>query len=493
MRSTCWSSRLLPLALACAGLGACANDSREEEVTQTEGRVTWYQDVAPIVAEHCMGCHREGGIGPMSLTEYEQASDYATRMVSYVEKGIMPPFDARESDDCTPRFSWKDDPRLSDAELATLRDWISDGRPEGTRAEIPLPPSTELSGVTKTLTPSEPFTTSGTSDQFICYVLDPSMPAGGWLTGLQVRPDNELVVHHVVVTELMPGAEHDTTVAAHPVGTPWDCGQSGTPGAFVVNIWTPGNQPMETSDDLAVPILGGAKLVMNIHYHPAGGVHEPDATSLDLRTSTVWPKKMYFVGGFGNEKDAPSLLPGPNDRTATPEFRIPANAAAHTEHMRVTIPQLGDLQNVRLYSANPHMHMVGTKISATIERPAARGTDPKQECLANGAWNFDWQRTYIYDAPLDSLPSIQAGDILDMKCSWDNTMANPFVQRALHDAGLAAPIDIELGEGSLDEMCVQIFGLAIDAPPAPPMGAMMTMPQPTELPLELMASIRAQQ
>src|SRR6185503_19392580 len=130
---------------------------------------------------------------------------------------------------------------------------------------------------------------------------------------------------------------------------------------------------------------------------------------------------------------------------------------------------------------------IGTKISATIERPEARGGDPKNECLANGNWNFDWQRTYIYDAPLDSLPSIQAGDVLDIKCSWDNTMANPFVQRSLADAGLVAPIDVELGEGSLDEMCLEIFGLAIDAPPLP---AIMAMPDPRDLPLELMAPMR---
>jgi len=99
----------------------------------------------------------------------------------------------------------------------------------------------------------------------------------------------------------------------------------------------------------------------------------------------------------------------PDDRLATtPEFRIPANAADHNEHMRITIPALGDLQDVRLYSVNPHMHMVGTHISAKLERPAARGNDPQQECVANGKWNFDWQRTYIYDAPLDELPSVAA-------------------------------------------------------------------------------------
>jgi len=42
------------------------------------------------------------------------------------------------------------------------------------------------------------------------------------------------------------------------------------------------------------------------------------------------------------------------------------------------------------------------------------------------------------------------------------------LQRALADAGLVAPIDINLGEGSLDEMCLEIFGILLDAPAQPP-------------------------
>ena len=45
-------------------------------------------------------------------------------------------------------------------------------------------------------------------------------------------------------------------------------------------------------------------------------------------------------------------------------------------------------------------------------------------------------------------------------------MNNPFVLRALKDAGLNAPVDITLGEGnSTDEMCLEIFGISVDAPP----------------------------
>jgi hypothetical protein len=286
------------------------------------------------------------------------------------------------------------------------------------------------------------------------------------MTGLQLRPGNPVVVHHAVLTEVFATGTNADAIASHPVGIPWDCSMEQQPADLVVSIWTPGNQPMQTPPELAVPLLQGSKLVMQIHYHPAGVVNDPDITSVDLRTSTTWPQKMYFVGAFGNAQDAPTLLADPDDRTSTPEFRIPANEVDHAEHMTFTVGDLGGLTNVQLYSVNPHMHLVGTHINSTIIRPAARGNDPQTECLANGEWNFDWQRTYLYDAPIASLPTIAAGDVIDINCHWNNNIANPFVQRALKDANLGAPVDITLGEGnSTDEMCLEIFGISVDAPP----------------------------
>jgi hypothetical protein len=205
---------------------------------------------------------------------------------------------------------------------------------------------------------------------------------------------------------------------------------------------------------------------MQIHYHPAGVTNAPDTTSVDLRFTTAWPKKMYFVAALGNAFQAPQLLPDPDDTTSTPEFTVPKNKPDHQENMRFVVGDTTSLGDVRLYSVNPHMHLVGTHVNGKITR-ANPGSEPQKECLANGGWNFDWQRTYTYNAPLDQLPSVKTGDTVDINCHWDNTMSNPFVQRMLHDSGLVAPIDIHLGEMTTNEMCLEIFGLAVDAPAQP--------------------------
>jgi hypothetical protein len=466
--------RSLSLVLAFGfgfGLGvpACGTDDGDQPPPPPD-QVTWFQDVAPILSRHCMTCHQDGGIAPFSLTEYDNAKDNSELILTNVDGGVMPPFDAREEASCTPRFGWVDDPRLSQVEKDTLHAWVDQGNPLGTEAAIPPIPSSTLQDVTKTLVPTQGFASAGNRDQFFCYILDPAVTQLTWLTGLQVNPDQAEVVHHAVITEIGPGPDQDALVAAHPIGTPFDCSTMATPGQFVVHIWTPGNNPLQTAGDIAVPLVAGSKLVMQIHYHPAGVSHDPDKTSIDLRFSNTWPTRMYFVTALGNAPGAPALLPDPDD-TGSPEFLVPANKPDHRERMTFTIPDLGGQTDVRLFSVNPHMHLVGTHINATITRPAARGTDPASECLANGGWNFDWQRSYLYDAPLDKLPSVAVGDRIDLECAWNNTIDNPFVQRMLSDAGLGAqPVDIKLGEQTTNEMCLEIFGLSIPAPAQPRLG-----------------------
>src|SRR5262245_54979549 len=249
--------------LAFLAFAACG--SAYPPSPEPAARATWYQDVAPIVSKHCMSCHQPGGIAPFSLMTYEDAQPNAMRMATQIDAGKMPPFNASEEADCTPRFGWQDDPRLSTTEKTTIHNWIEDGTKPGTVVAVPAPPSTGLPGVTQTVAPTTPFAAAGTRDQFECFILDPKVTQQvAWLTGMQVRPGNATVVHHVVLGELAAGTAQDQLVAAHGIGQPFDC-EAGSPVQFVMSIWTPGNEPMETPAELAVPITAGAKIVMQIH------------------------------------------------------------------------------------------------------------------------------------------------------------------------------------------------------------------------------------
>lgn len=447
---------------AAATVVGCGTDDDGDDPTGP----TWYGDVAPLLAEHCMGCHREGGVAPFSMEDYDVAAPVAPMMLEAVEAGIMPPWDAASSDACAPRHDWKDDTRLSAAETQLLRDWIAAGTPAGKVVDVPAPPELALGGVTHSMTPSVPYVTTGDSDEFICYLLDPGITRLSWMTGLEVVPGNEKVVHHVVVMGYMPGPVLNAAIGDNGIGQPFECsgGVVTQPDTYLMGVWTPGSQPFETPANLGLPVPAGSLVLVQMHYHPGGATtNAPDASTVNLRLQTTRPINTYTIGAAGNAASAPQLQPGPNDRSV-PEFRIPAGATGHTETMRFPLSGLAD-GRFRLFAAYPHMHYIGVELSVEVEHPLPGG-GVDTECLVNvPRWNFDWQRTYQYDAAVADLPSIGNGDTIVVRCSYDNSLANPFVRRALEELGLQEPVEVLLGEESLDEMCLGMFGVVVE--PAP--------------------------
>ena len=104
-------------------------------------------------------------------------------------------------------------------------------------------------------------------------------------------------------------------------------------------------------------------------------------------------------------------------------------------------------------------------LKACTTAPTSAATGPADECLIETPnWDFNWQRIYVYDAGLDQLPTLGAGDQLRLKCTYDNSMGNKFVAAALKAQGKSAPVPVSLGEETLDEMCLAVVQV-LYAPP----------------------------
>jgi hypothetical protein len=126
--------------------------------------------------------------------------------------------------------------------------------------------------------------------------------------------------------------------------------------------------------------------------------------------------------------------------------------------MLFTIPKAA--ADYRLWAVGTHMHYVGTDMRIGIAR-ANPGDEPAEECLLETPrWDFNWQRGYLYDAPISQAPTARAGDIFNLRCTYDNSTQNAFVSNALFEQGLTEPRDVVLGEQTLDEMCLGVFGMA---------------------------------
>lgn len=413
---------------------------------------TWYQDVAPTVIAKCGGCHREGGVAPFALTDYETAAPWAMAVADAVESHRMPPFAADDTDECTMAHGWKDDLRLSAEERQALRAWADAQAPEGdpeAAAPVSEPPAVELTTVDLRLQMQSAVTIGGTNDEFLCFSLDPGLTEDRYLQALQIVPGNPKIVHHVLIYV------DETGESAEQAGDDgWFSCSGGSIGGDLIGAWAPGAVPARVPEGAGMLVPAGARLVMNVHYHPTGAGDEvDDATAIDidwLDERPAWRAQFALIG------NGQGLQPGPND-AGGPEFRIPAGVSGHTETMLVTLPS--DLPELRLWGVGAHMHYVGVDMLIGVQRKTSPG--PERECLLHAPYySFEWQRLYAYDNTLDGAIRIAGGDQLYMRCIYDNTMNNPGVVEALGQQGLSEPVEVRLGEETLDEMCLGVYGIA---------------------------------
>jgi len=460
---------VLPL-LGCGSPGAAESDvSTETTATTATGdgdddgdveapRPNWHQDIAPLVYGACVGCHVDGGIAPFSLEDYERAAPWASLASEAVNAGSMPPWGAIETDECQPMHSWRDDVRLRAEEQLLLADWVRAGAPEGDPADavaLPQPPSLDLDNTTITLQNPTPFTVGGTADSFVCMVVDPGNTEDVWVDGVQMLPDNSEVVHHVL-TYIDSTSASDALVDADGK-FPCPGGFAAIEGVNQISTWVPGGVPTETPPDVAFRMPAGSKVIMAYHYHPTGSGDEVDQSSIALRWTDQAPALPAYMAVIGSIFSADGLEPGPNDPDGVPVFEIPANVAGHTETMRFVIPD--GLPSVEIFTMGTHMHYAGVDMKIWVERGG------QEQCwLQTPQWDFNWQRFYDVDAPIGSLPVVQGGDVIMLRCTYDNTLDNPLLAQALAEQGLSEPVTIGVGESTLDEMCAMMVGLATDLP-----------------------------
>ncbi len=451
----------LLLAGAATSVGCDAEKQSEAEQDSTldtsdDGAVTWHQDVHPILHQNCGSCHVEGNIAPFALDDYDTAAGLADIIVAAVEAGTMPPWFAVETDECSPRLPWKGDVRLTDEEKATLRKWAETGAKLGdpdTAAPLTEPPPLELQNPQAEMEFAEPYAVQGESDDFQCFVLDPGNTEDVWLTGVQVLPGNTKVDHHALVY-----LDVYNEVADLELGEQFPCFNAPSVSGFLVATWTPGAAPMYTPEGAGMPMPAGARLIVQMHYHPDPETVELDQTVVQVEWTTeqpAWDAAQALVGNNNKQySDGTGLQPGMNDSTEEAEFVIPAGEPDHVETILYT-------QSVPiefpLFSVGTHMHYVGTDMKIDLVQ-----SDGDEECLIQTPnWDFNWQRVYDYDAPVEDLPRIDYGDSLVMRCTYDNSLDNPFVVDALDEQGLTEPNDVLLGDETLDEMCLGLFGILV--------------------------------
>lgn len=467
---------LRSLVLAGATLAALACSSSESPSTAADpppvpsgagGTPTFTKDIEPLLQNRCQSCHHEGGIAPFGLVAYEDIKGLGVIARKRIEDRTMPPWGAFDVDTCKMQHPIKDDLRLTDGEIALFGRWVDAGMPQGDPA-VKNPPKAFAPDalVTKTasLQMAKPYELAGGGpDDYRCFPLDPGFTADTWVRGMNVMPGNKQIVHHVLVYA-DPASEAPAKVDA--TGSYRCFGGPGIEQTSLLMAWAPGVRPIRL-EDAAMKVKAGSKLVMQVHYHP-GATTQTDQSGFELETQAEKPTRvaqLQLLGNAGGRRSPLTLLAGPNDPATGPEFFIPANAKGHTESMEFVMPAaIGGLPvpMLSISSVGAHMHLAGVDMKIEIERAAdhAGPGQPAQECLlSTPKYDFNWQRGYVLDRLPDELPKVGPGDKLRFTCTYDNTKDNPNVAKALVEERLPGPVDIRLGESTLDEMCLGVLAL----------------------------------
>src|ERR1700747_2322416 len=97
---------------------------------------TFTKDIAPLLQRSAQSSHRPGSIGPMSFLTYQDVRPWARAIKQQVVQRNMPPWYIDRSVGIR---EFKNDPSLSDQEIAPIPRWGDAGALLGTPADMPPP------------------------------------------------------------------------------------------------------------------------------------------------------------------------------------------------------------------------------------------------------------------------------------------------------------------------------------------------------------------
>ena len=396
MRLRFWSVALV--AAVCLAALPRATPAQAPDVTFT-------RDVAPILLDKCVGCHRPGEAAPMPLRTYQEARPFARAIKDRVVSRRMPPWPADRS-----VGSFANDPSLTSDEIAAIVRWVDGGAPQGDPKDMPplpqFPEGWQLGEPDMIVELPEIQVPAAGADIFPIPNVTLDLKEDRWIRAVEVRPGNREVTHHAVLF----GGGGTGLLAASNV-------------ANVLAVWAVGTPPTVYPEGMGRWLRKGQVITANLHYHPNG-----TATTDRIRIGLYFGKgelgKEVRTGVAGNVT-----------------FEIPPHASGH-ELRGVYVAD----QDISIVSFFPHMHLRGKDMKMTATYPDGR----RQVLLNVPAYDFNWQLFYY---PTTRLP-IPRGTRIDVVAHYDNSAAN----RANPDPGRA----VTFGETSADEMMFGTFEFIAD-------------------------------
>ena len=375
------------LAIAAAAVLAASAPgfSTHAAAQASRPQVTFTKDVAPILQRSCQNCHRPGSIGPMALLTYEDARPWARSMKNRVSLRQMPPWHVDRMAGTIHKF--KDDPSLTDNEIATIAAWVDGGTPKGNPSDMPAPKQFDDSGrwhigkpdLIVTMPVAATVATAG-PDWWANYLADSGLTEDRYIKAVEAKPGSPAatrVVHHEVASLVGPDDQPSGggTLVEYAVGKNGD-------------IYPEGAGKL---------MKAGSKINFNMHYHSVGEVIS-DRSQVGL----VFYPKGYVPKHVINTVLAPNA----------DDLDIPAGAdnVRSDAYYKLEKP-------THLVGFMPHMHNRG-------KRQCLEAIYPTMVVEQLNCVNYDFQWQIVYNYADDVAPLLPAGTIMHVISWHDNSAGN---------------------------------------------------------------------
>jgi hypothetical protein len=438
------------------------------------------REVAPVIAEKCASCHRQGGIAPFALETSKQIAARRDLIAAAVQANVMPPWPPGSR---SPDYVGQSARTLSAKQRETVLAWArAGGRIDGPARAPARPARPDVRAGERLLRlrmPAAylPSAVQGVTDDYRCFLLDPKQTTDGSVTSVRIEPGRPRTVHHVILFRVAPSQVAPArTLDSRSAGPGWSCfGGTGLPAGGAGSIgdslndanwvaaWAPGWGGNRLPEGTGVSLPAGSRLVMQVHYNLLNGrapdrshavltVAPPSARLKPLRT-VLLPGPVELACGRGEQgrlcERTQALLDLGRKYGAAAAFMPAGLLVLCRGDASIPRPSAVSTCDRRLSTATTihvvagHMHLLGASIRIELNPGTARS----QVLLDVPRWDFHWQNAYALARPVRAAP----GDVVRVTCRHD-------VGRRAHGGhGIpSTPRYVLWGEGTTDEMCLGI-------------------------------------
>ena len=376
-------------------------------------KISYVDDIVPILKDHCVVCHSPGNIAPFALSSHSKIEGWSDMIREVVLTKRMPPWHADPH-----RGAFSNDRGLSAEETETLVSWLDQGAPQ----DGPKDPLGDLMQRPKgewtlgepdmvvELPETQTIPASGVFDYR--YIEIPSgLTEDQWVRAVDVQASNRKVAHHVLVFLRYP----DRLRYMQP---DQEGGLQGFFGGYV-----PGQEPAPFPKGSGKWVPAGATFVFQLHYN-ATGKEETDRTRMALYFMDEKPKQELVTTAAANVDFA--IKPGDPDSETVAKHFVTRDAV--------------------LYAMSPHMHYRGKRFQFDAQYPD--GTNETLLSVPN--YDFDWQTLYELKEP----KRLPAGTVIVATGAFDNSAANPYNPNP--------EATVFFGEQTFEEMFIGYLNYTVD-------------------------------